>query len=148
MSAKTPDDTVPESSNASPDDAQRCRSNSQIVATWDGDDDPANPLNWSKARKWQVTGFSCFMCFMVGLNDLAITSAASEINARFGISDASFPNSYWTVTAWNLGASIFPLVLIPVLEDFSIRVGYLVYMLWKEFRPSLMTPDRHRMASS
>lgn len=148
MCANTFDDTDLEQSHASPDDPQRCRSNSQIIATWNGDNDPENPLNWSKARKWQVTGFSCFMCFMVGMNALCITSAATEINERFGISDASFPNSYWTVTAWNLGAAIFPLILIPLLEDFSIRIGYLVNMLHEDVRPSLILGDRQHMACS
>lgn len=99
---------------------------STLVIDWSGDDDPKNPVNWSKSRKWMVTGFSCFSCFMVGLNALSISSAAGEINERFGVSDESFPNSYWTVTAWNGGATLFPLVVLPLLEDFSVRIGYLV----------------------
>lgn len=97
-----------------------------VIIDWDGDHDLGNPVNWPKHRKWFVTGFACFMCFMCGINALSISSAASEINERFGISDENFPNSYWTVTSWNFGAALFPLVVVPALEDFSVRVGYLV----------------------
>lgn len=108
------------------DDAGYQSPGGDIVAEWDGPHDPLNPVNWSDVRKWRITGFACFMCFMVGLNALSIAGAAAVINEEFGVSDASFPNSYWTVTAWNGGAALFPLVILPLLEDFSVRVGYMV----------------------
>lgn len=126
MSANAPVDTDVESSNASQELPEKHPSASEIVATWDGENDPENPACWPRALKWRVTGFACFMCFMVGMNALSISSAAVEIGQEFGISDASFPNSYWMVSAWNLGAALFPLVILPLLEDFSVRIGYLV----------------------
>jgi hypothetical protein len=63
---------------------------------------------------------------IVGLNSTSITSAAIEINKRFGISDETFPNSFWPVTAWNIGAALAPMVILPIMEDFGVRIGYLV----------------------
>lgn len=88
--------------------------------------EPENPFAWSKSRKWILTGFSCLMCFMIGINALAISSATEQFSKRFGISDASFPNSYWVNTAWNGGAAIAPLLGLPFMEDFGVRTGYLV----------------------
>lgn len=90
------------------------------------EDDPENPINWPDRRKWLVTLVACFTAFVVGWNALSISSAATVINERFGISDAHFPNSFWTVTSWNVGAGLFPLAGLPVLEDFGFRKGYLV----------------------
>lgn len=125
------------------------RTPTEIIAAWKGDEDPENPINWTKARKWSVTGFACFMCFCCGLNALSISSAAGEINTRFGISDAHFPHSYWPVTSWTLGASIFPIVFIPLLEDFSVRVGYLVCTAWpNHWHQSTDYPKSRPLASS
>lgn len=88
--------------------------------------DPSHPRNWPNRRKWIVTGFSSFMTFMIGLNALSVSAAAGEINAEFNISDASFPNSYWSVTAWNGGAIIGPVLGLPIMENFGLRKAYLV----------------------
>jgi len=63
---------------------------------------------------------------IVGLNSTSITSAAIEINERFGVSDEKFPHSFWPVTAWNTGAALAPMVILPIMEEFGFRIGYLV----------------------
>lgn len=63
---------------------------------------------------------------IVGLNATAMTSAAQEINARFGVSDLRFPNSYWPVVSWTVGAALAPMIVLPIMEDFGMRIGYLV----------------------
>ena len=88
--------------------------------------DDAKPVNWSKSRKWILTSFACFMCFAIGINALSISSASVSINKQFHISDQSFPNSYWTVTTWNLGAAIAPVIGLPLMESFGVRNVYLV----------------------
>ena len=68
--------------------------------------------------------------FIVGFNATSITSAAIEINRRFGISDEHFPNSFWPVTSWTVGAALAPMVILPIMEDFGMKVGYLVSRSW------------------
>jgi MFS family permease len=89
-------------------------------------DHPDHPFNWSKTRKWSVTLISCYVTFIVGFNATALTAAVSQTNATFGISDAGFPNSVWPVTAWNTGGALAPMVVLPILEDYGTRPGYLV----------------------
>lgn len=35
------------------------------IVEFDGPDDPANPKNWSKAKKWRITGAMGGMTFVV-----------------------------------------------------------------------------------
>ena len=64
--------------------------------------------------------------FLVGINSTSITAASQLINRRFNISDEGFPHSVWPVTAWNTGAAIAPMLALPVMEEYGMRVGYLV----------------------
>ncbi|KAF2084054.1 MFS general substrate transporter [Saccharata proteae CBS 121410] len=82
-------------------------------------------FNWSESRKWLITVVACFITFIVGINGTAITTAATQINERFNVSDASFPNSYWPITSWTVAAGIFPLAGLPLMETFGLRYGYL-----------------------
>lgn len=89
-------------------------------------DDPRNPFNWPRRRKWGITALACFVSFVVGLNSTSITSAAGEIGRRFHVDDAHFPNTYWTVTAWNTGGAVVGAVVLPMMERFGFRWIYLV----------------------
>jgi len=88
---------------------------------------PSNdPLQWPSRRKWRLTGFACFLCIIISINALSITSASDIINKHFNVSDATFPNSYWAVTAWNGGGALFPIILLPLMESYGLRYTYLV----------------------
>jgi MFS family permease len=88
-----------------------------------GDSD--NPFNWPARTKWTVTLTTCFVCFIVGLNATGIASAPTPINDRFNISDESFPNSFWPVASWTIGAAIVPMVVLPLMEKHGTRIGYI-----------------------
>lgn len=87
---------------------------------------PENPFNWTPRAKWTVTLTTYFVCFAVGLNATGIASAPTPINEEFGISDATFPNSFWQVASWTVGAAIVPMVLLPLMEEYGVRPGYLL----------------------
>ncbi|KAF2804990.1 MFS general substrate transporter [Mytilinidion resinicola] len=96
--------------------------------------DPDNPFNWSPTKKWSVTLVACYVTFIVGFNATALTAAVNETNAQFHISDASFPHSVWPVTAWNTGGALAPMVVLPIMEDYGTRPGYLItYFLFVIF---------------
>lgn len=97
-------------------------------------DDPDNPFNWSATKKWSVTLIACYVTFVVGFNATALTAAVSSTNATFNISDDTFPNSVWPVTAWNTGGALAPMVVLPIMEDYGTRPGYLAtYMIFLLF---------------
>lgn len=85
-----------------------------------------HPFNWPQSRKLLVTYTAVSATFLIGLNATAEATAGPAINAQFGISDATFPNSYWPITAWNFGAALVPLILLPLMENFGVRYIYIV----------------------
>ena len=59
--------------------------------------------------------------------DICDDPLALVIGEHFHVADTSFPHSFWPVTVWNTGAAIGPMVGMPILENFGIRKGYMVY---------------------
>lgn len=96
------------------------------VLDWDSEHDPCKPKNFPPSRKWAILLTACFVSFAVGVNSTSITAAATKINDRFDVSDAGFPNSYWPVTSWNTAAGVVSMVVLPLMENFGVRVYYLV----------------------
>ena len=79
----------------------------------------------------------------MGLNATSITAAATTINQRFGVNDENFPNSFWPVTAWNGGAALAPMVILPLMEKYGMRTCYLIcYSLFTAFVvPQAVAPN-------
>ena len=79
----------------------------------------------------------------MGINSTSITAAATPINQQFDISDAKFPNSFWPVTAWNGGAALAPMIVLPIMEKYGMRTGYLIcYILFTIFViPQAVAPN-------
>ncbi|OAL19515.1 hypothetical protein AYO22_09677 [Fonsecaea multimorphosa] len=92
---------------------------------WTDEHDPENPFNWPATRRWGVVGLACYVTFIVGWNATTVSGAAIEIGEYFGVSDQSFPNSFWPVTSWTTGAAVAPMIVLPIMEDFGVRPGYL-----------------------
>ena len=73
-----------------------------------------------------MTGAALFATLVVCWNGTSIAVAATEINERFGVSDASFPHSYWPITSWSAGGAIFVILFLPVMEDVGVRWGFMI----------------------
>ena len=101
---------------------------------WIGPHDPSNPFNWNVKTKWTVTLTACYVTLIVGLNATAMTTASEPMNRYFGVSDEHFANSYWPVVSWTVGAAIAPMIVLPILEEFGMRIGYLtIYAIFVAF---------------
>ena len=98
----------------------------QTVLDRSDNNNPDDPFNWNLRVKWSVTLTACFVCFVVGLNATGIASAPTALNERFGISDVHFPNSFWPIASWTVGAAIVPMVVLPLMEEYGVRPGYLL----------------------
>lgn len=92
---------------------------------WNGRDDPENPFNWSKSRKWRITAVAVFATLTTVMNGTILTVAHEAIDDAFGVSDSLFPHSYWPVAVWTLGGAVSCMVILPLLEDFGVRPGFL-----------------------
>lgn len=95
------------------------------VLDWNGSNDPENPYNWSKTKKYIITAVALCATFTTMLNGTAMTVAHEAINERFNISDANFPHSYWPVASWAVGGAICSFVVLPMMEDFGFRRVFL-----------------------
>lgn len=62
------------------------KSESNLV-DWDGPDDPENPHNWSRAKKWRITMITACMTFVVSFGSSVFSTATEVTAARFGVSD-------------------------------------------------------------
>ncbi|KAF5559638.1 multidrug resistant protein [Fusarium napiforme] len=97
-----------------------------IIVQWNGPNDPENPYNWSRKKKWFAVGLGLFATFISMMNGTIITTAHEAIGEDFNVSDENFPHSYWPVASWGLGGALFSLVLLPIMEDFGMRLVFLL----------------------
>lgn len=89
---------------------------------------------WPASKKWSATLTATIVTFLVGINSTALLSATDEVSEHFDIDNSSFDNSFFLVTAWNAGAAIVPLVILPAMEDFGIRQIYIgLYIVFTIF---------------
>lgn len=84
--------------------------------TWDGPDDPANPKNWPKSKKWTATILvSCFT-FISPVASTMVAPALDDIADQFNIT---------TSVEKILVMSIFLLAYAGVLEQILVFMCHL-----------------------
>ena len=66
-------------------------------------DDPENPKNWSKAKKWWCTLMIAFVCFTVAFCSAVITADIEGVNEEFHVSEEV---SLLTITLFVVGFGI------------------------------------------
>ncbi|KAL8804991.1 MAG: hypothetical protein Q9200_005596 [Gallowayella weberi] len=89
------------------------------------DHSPANPFNWSEKKKWSIAALVALVALLIGLNATSVTTPSLVIAKEFHVSDHHFTHSYWPVIVWNTGAAFGPMVILPLLENFGLKNGYL-----------------------
>ncbi|GAB7359767.1 hypothetical protein MBLNU230_g6938t1 [Neophaeotheca triangularis] len=103
----------------SPSNDREKEKDSNLV-TFDGADDPQNPKNWSKRKKWAVTGVVSLFVFISPVSSSMIAPGLQQIQSDFEIgSDATVQLALSTfVLAFAFG----PLFLGPLSELFGRRI--------------------------
>ncbi|KAF2091599.1 putative MFS multidrug transporter [Saccharata proteae CBS 121410] len=102
-----------------------------FTVTWDGENDPANPRNMSKARRWLIV-------LIVAASSLCVTCVSSLYTSTYGQLIPEFNTSHEVAT---LGLSLFvaglgvgPMILSPLSEFFGRRsiyiVSYSFFVIW------------------
>ena len=66
-------------------------------------DDPENPKNWSKGKKWWCTLMIASVCFTVAFNSAVITADIGGVNKEFNVSEEV---SLLTITLFVIGFGI------------------------------------------
>lgn len=87
------------------------------------ENDPENPFNWSKARKWTITALAVFFTAEVAATASAYVPGISKMEAELG---NKHEVSLLGISIYALGFSLPPLVLAPFSEVFGRNGVYLL----------------------
>ncbi|KAG2411947.1 hypothetical protein HFD88_009503 [Aspergillus terreus] len=102
------------------------------LVTWSGPDDPSNPLNWSRSRKWVSTLLvSCFT-FISPVSSTMVAPALPTMAQEFGIK--SDIEQYLLMSIFLLAYALGPFIIAPLSEMYgrvvvlqSTNMFYLVF---------------------
>jgi len=90
------------------------------LVTWDGDDDPENPRNWSDLKKWTsiacVTLYTLLSPFASTMLSPALTSISREFNNTNDTISALMVSIY--ILAW----AVFPPFIAPLSEMYGRKI--------------------------
>ncbi|KAI4132689.1 MAG: hypothetical protein LQ347_002494 [Umbilicaria vellea] len=84
------------------------------IVDWNGPDDPGNPMNWPRSKKWLVTFTFSLMTFVITFASSVFSTATVVTSKEYGVS----------TEVTTLGTSLFVLVsrrLAPILTDRPAR---------------------------
>lgn len=90
------------------------------LVTWEGEDDPDYPRNWSVKKRWFQTVIVAFYSFLSPMSSSILSPAIDDIGESLHMNGSVFLKSFSVsimVLAWALG----PLIIAPLSE--SDRVG-------------------------
>ncbi|KAF7556934.1 hypothetical protein G7Z17_g1050 [Cylindrodendrum hubeiense] len=84
------------------------------IVWWDGDDDPENPQNWTKLRKYSNCLLISLLTFIEPLASSIFTPGVPELMRDFGSSNTEL--AAFVVSVYVLGFAFGPMVLAPLSE--------------------------------
>ncbi|KAK6198626.1 multidrug resistance protein 2 [Scheffersomyces amazonensis] len=105
-----------ESSDGSVVDAKE-EASSEIIVSWDGENDPENPYNWPLRRKIFLLAEVAFLTVSVYMASAIYTPGVDQIMAKFNIDQtkATLP-----LTMFVIGYGFGPMFLSPMTENAAI----------------------------
>lgn len=93
------------------------------LVEWDGPDDPENPQNMTRRRKWLITICTGLMTFVVSFAS-SVFSTVTEVTARrFGVSNEVM---ILGVTLYVFGFACGPLIWGPMSEAYGRKFPYML----------------------
>ena len=90
------------------------------LVTWDGPDDPANPKNWTKKRRWAATITVSLFTFISPVSSSMIAPALGKIQDEFHIKSES--QAGLALSVFVLAFAVGPLIIGPMSELFGRRI--------------------------
>jgi hypothetical protein len=77
----------------------------QNIVGWDGDKDPANPLNWTKTKKWNHVAIVALINFVTPLASSMFTPGVTQVQKEFD--NYNHQLSSFVVSVYVLGCERF-----------------------------------------
>ncbi|CAG8150910.1 unnamed protein product [Penicillium olsonii] len=91
--------------------------NDPKLVTWDGDDDPGNPKNWTMKKKWAATITVSLFTFISPVSSSMVAPALSSIATEFNVTDEVV--SQLMLSVFVLAYAVGPLFLGPLSEIYG-----------------------------
>ncbi|SPO04996.1 related to multidrug resistant protein [Cephalotrichum gorgonifer] len=87
------------------------------IVTWDGPNDPMNPKNWPKSKKWTATVLVSFFAFISPFASTMLAPALPTLEKEFNITSAT--ESYLLMSIFLLAYAVGPFILGPLSEIYG-----------------------------
>ncbi|KAK4894740.1 hypothetical protein LTR10_011314 [Elasticomyces elasticus] len=91
------------------------------LVTWDGPDDPDNPKNWPKRKKWMATITVSMFTFISPVSSSMVAPALQKLSKDFGLPEGSTEGNT-AMSVFILAFAVGPLFLGPLSELFGRRI--------------------------
>ena len=98
-----------------------------LLVTWEGEDDPNKPKNWSLARKWTITLLTSCGGLVCLMSSTMLAPALENVAHDLNISRAT---ANMTLSIFVLAFAFGPMVLAPMAEVFGRRNVWLLCSTW------------------
>ncbi|KAI9734971.1 MAG: hypothetical protein M1834_002053 [Cirrosporium novae-zelandiae] len=102
------------------------------LVTWDGPQDPANPMNWTMKKKWVLTVLISIFTFISPVSSSMVTPALTILGKDLGIQ--SEIEVEMALSIFVLGYAVGPLFFGPLSEVFGrarvLQLSNLFYLAW------------------
>ncbi|KAJ7643651.1 MFS general substrate transporter [Roridomyces roridus] len=103
-----------------------------LIVDWEGPDDPLNPRNWSRRKKWAATITASAFTFISPVSSSMIAPASDQVAHDFGVTNEVVVALFTSI--FILSYAIGPLFLGPLSEIFGrnriIQGANLWYLVW------------------
>ncbi|KAL2871676.1 MFS transporter [Aspergillus lucknowensis] len=90
------------------------------IVGWDGQDDPAHPLNFPESRKWTLLALVSSVTFISPLASSMFSPALRSLMDDTGVTDQTLLS--FSVSIYLLGYTFGPLLLAPLSEIYGRRI--------------------------
>ncbi|KAJ6622636.1 MFS polyamine transporter [Mycena sp. CBHHK59/15] len=114
------------------EDSKQSHDQSDIIVDWDGPNDPLNPKNWSRNKKWAATLVVSAFTLISPVSSSMIAPASTRVADQFGIADDV--TIALLTSIFVLAYAFGPLILGPLSEIFGrnrvIQGANLFYLVW------------------
>ncbi|KAL2162333.1 hypothetical protein VTH06DRAFT_7246 [Thermothelomyces fergusii] len=87
------------------------------IVTWDGPDDPMNPMNWTMRKKWTNIAVLATMTFITPLGSSMFAPGIPRLVQEFGVESST--TKTFVMSVYILGFAFGPLVIAPLSEIYG-----------------------------